>query len=167
MSSPTALVLFPYTATQEDELSVVQGEVLSLKHNDQVDPGWCFVIGQNGQGLVPEGYLQLNNTLVGASESKSAGNDVGGNEATSLSPPSSTNNTRAADNVYIAKFSYQATAPDELDLSPGDKLKLLQPPQQDGWTKAIRLSDNMSGLVPINFIEIIPEESGRVGCQVQ
>ena len=140
----TCVVVFAYTAVQPDELTVNKDEVLTLVKDVDGDPGWVRVKnGINEVGIVPEGYLQSTTTseTTTTSDSSNVISDGSGGDDTDVATH------------YTAKFSYQSTAEDELSLFPGDKLKLVGAPQADGWAKAIKVSDNSSGLVPINYIE--------------
>ena len=146
----SAIAIFSYTATQSDELSITKDEVLTVLDSETTDEGWTCVVGKNGgKGIVPEGYLKL---LPATSSESNPKQNV---EVTNNNNNVTTNQDEPDDinSHYIAKFSYESTDDDELNLSPGDKLKLLSPPQADGWTHALKISDNTSGMVPLNYIE--------------
>ena len=147
----SAIAIFSYTATQSDELSITKDEVLTVLDSETTDEGWTCVVGKNGgKGIVPEGYLKL---LPATSSESNPKQNI---EVTNNNNNVITANQDEPDDInshYIAKFSYESTDDDELNLSPGDKLKLLSPPQADGWTHALKISDNTSGMVPLNYIE--------------
>ena len=148
----SAIAIFSYTATQSDELSITKDEVLTVLDSETTDEGWTCVVGKNGgKGIVPEGYLKLLPATSSESNPKQNVEVTNNNNNNVI-----TANKDEPDDInshYIAKFSYESTDDDELNLSPGDKLKLLSPPQADGWTHALKISDNTSGMVPLNYIE--------------
>lgn len=61
-------------------------------------------------------------------------------------------------------FKYDADNPDEVSVKEGDVVEVLQfedETGQEGWW-SVRTKDNVVGLVPDNFVELLPQTAGEL-----
>lgn len=52
-------VLFPYTAVNDDELTLAEGDVVTIISKDAPDRGWWRGELQGRVGLFPDNFVQL------------------------------------------------------------------------------------------------------------
>ncbi|CAG98850.1 Bzz1p [Kluyveromyces lactis] len=122
-NTPTGIrakVLYSYTKSDADEVSV-NGDTVVTVLNKDAGNGWSLIKLDTGeQGLVPETYIQLQQSTT---------------PSTSRAPPPRAPQPRkSAQKTMTAAYPYQSQGPDELSLQVGDKIKVLKEDEGNGWT---------------------------------
>lgn len=139
-TGPSAIASYPYDAAGEDELSVGQGEELTVVEEDD-GLGWTLVRGSTGQsGLVPTSYLQISPPLHA---------EEGGTKKTgpSVAPKRGAKRVQYAEALY----DYAAEEDNELDLRVGDKIVVVQDDTDgSGWTEGEL--NGKTGLFPTAYV---------------
>ncbi|KAF8002445.1 hypothetical protein HF325_003410 [Metschnikowia pulcherrima] len=139
LTTASAVAAYPYDAAGDDELTVTQGEKLSVLEEDD-GLGWTLVSASAGQsGLVPTSYLQINQ-----------GEESGKKAGPSVAPK------RGAKRVqYVeALYDYNADEDNELSLKAGDKIVLVQDDTDgSGWSEGEL--NGQTGLFPTAYVKKI------------
>ena len=60
---PKAKVMFTYTASQEDEITVLEGETVEVVDRNTDQDGWWKVKKGTQEGLVPDNFLELQQSI--------------------------------------------------------------------------------------------------------
>ncbi|KZO97097.1 hypothetical protein CALVIDRAFT_92966 [Calocera viscosa TUFC12733] len=133
-----AKVAFTFQGSSSHELSVSEGETVTIVDPDD-GTGWVEVRSAAGSsGLVPASYLKVLPPSNGAKKRGPA------------PPPPVARGTKKVK----ALFDYEAQTADELDLEEGKTYELAEGGDKDqGWWE-IRGSGK-KGLVPANYVELI------------
>ncbi|KAM9900035.1 hypothetical protein OXX79_005370 [Metschnikowia pulcherrima] len=138
-TTASAVAAYPYDAAGDDELTVTQGEKLSVLEEDD-GSGWTLVSASAGQsGLVPTSYLQMNQ-----------GEESGKKAGPSVAPK------RGAKRVqYVeALYDYNADEDNELSMKAGDKIVLVQDDTDgSGWSEGEL--NGQTGLFPTAYVKKI------------
>lgn len=61
-SSYEAIVLYDYQAVEEGELTVVKGQVVTVKEKNE--SGWCLVVSNDQNGWIPLDYIQKTDSAI-------------------------------------------------------------------------------------------------------
>ncbi|KAI5481812.1 hypothetical protein MNV49_000089 [Pseudohyphozyma bogoriensis] len=132
----TATLLYSYDAATAFELTVSEGDVVSIVAPED-ESGWIKVRTSDSRvGLIPASYVQLGGAMGetgGAAAVEEADED--GQEV-------------------VALYDYDAAGSDELSLKEGDRLTLTPTGMDagDGWAEA-KLNGRV-GLVPSSYIQL-------------
>ncbi|KAL6948601.1 hypothetical protein ACO0QE_001073 [Hanseniaspora vineae] len=133
-------VLYPYTKADSDEISVQPGDSITLLAPDS--NGWTKIQKSNGEvGLVPSTYVQV--------VEHSSGTGSGGAPPPPL--PRSRNAGSSKTVTMTALYDYQAQGSDEISISAGDVLKVLQKDSGNGWT--LGELNGQTGLFPTAYCQ--------------
>ncbi|XP_062514352.1 F-BAR and double SH3 domains protein 2-like [Corticium candelabrum] len=111
------IVLYDYEATKEDELSIHEGEEVSVPWYDGF--GWCKGCNSLGiEGFFPESYVEVSEDSPPQDLTFQSRNDAD----TTLT------DERVQDNIRVlrALYSYRASGNDELSFPEGAIIKLLR-----------------------------------------
>lgn len=138
-SGPSAVALYAYDASGDDETSLGQGEHVSVVEVDD-GSGWTLVKGSAGQGLVPTTYLQINEAETD--------DDSGKKKGPSVAPK------RGAKRVqYVeALYDYNADEENELSIQAGDRIVLVQDDTEgSGWSEGEL--NGQRGLFPTAYVK--------------
>ena len=133
-----------------DEVSVKEGDIVEvLQFEDETEQeGWWMVKCANGrQGLVPDNFVELIPPL-------SAVKKYTPPPAQPLPPSSPSSGLKKAKVIFL----YDAENPDEISVKEGDIVEVLQfedETEQEGWWM-VKCANGRQGLVPDNFVELIP-----------
>jgi len=137
-----ATAKFAYQAAGDDELSFAKGDKITILR-DAEDEGWYEGRNDRGQeGLVPATHIVED----------SAGGGGGGGGGGSDDRP-----CPAGMKPGVAKFDFEATNEDELTFKKGDKLYIMDAPEDPGWYMAIHASkakDGKTALAPSTHIGV-------------
>ncbi|XP_063900500.1 F-BAR and double SH3 domains protein 2-like isoform X2 [Zophobas morio] len=133
-------VLYDYKGVEQDELSIVEDEVLTVV--DLAEDGWCLCRNQEGrEGLVPLSYIE-----------------IGRFSSPALSVHSSLQSSDTPEEPIkyaTAQYEYLAETPDELSFHKGDVIEILNTKLSDvddGWWEG-RLNGKV-GVFPSVLCEI-------------
>ncbi|XP_064405548.1 uncharacterized protein LOC135350490 isoform X3 [Halichondria panicea] len=139
LTSSTAEVLFDYEKTQDDELSLMVGDI--IQDVVTVDEGWCEGTLNGERGLFPVNFVKMRPAKIPP-------------PAQPASEPPVVRDGGGAIKSRRAKvaYSYVAESPDELSLEPGQIVEVIAE-EEEGWCRG-RLN-NKEGVFPSNFIEFI------------
>ncbi|ODV76745.1 FCH-domain-containing protein [Suhomyces tanzawaensis NRRL Y-17324] len=133
----TAKALYEYSATGDDEVSISAGDQLLVTGEDD-GSGWTKVrLGDGSEGLVPSTYIEI--TRTGSGDKK---------KGPSVAPK------RGAKRVqYVeALYDYQADGDDEITISAGDRIVLIQDDTDgSGWTEGEL--NGQRGMFPTSYVK--------------
>lgn len=132
----TAKVLYDYAATCDGELTLTEGETITITSKATGSPDWWEGKGSHGKGQFPSAYVQEEPQQATAGlSSPTRGKTV------SAKPPS-----------FQAKaiYDYTAVTPEELSIAEGDVIKVTDALDSDWWTGEV---DGRSGTFPANYVE--------------
>lgn len=168
----TAVALYDFAASTQDELSMQQGETLELIADGDGE-GWVKARNYvNKVGFVPENHLEIHG--VEPQSASSYDNTSGSHGEDYSSPPgSATQHGFPADDTpyspYVDKesniwarvlYDYEAVSSEELTLKEGDIVQITskQPRGlEDGWWLGV--INNRSGMIPSMIMaELSPDE---------
>ncbi|CAK7893845.1 protein Bzz1p [[Candida] anglica] len=145
----TAKALFEYVAAGNDEVSLSPGEALDVIEFDD-GSGWTLVKSNDGQqGLVPTSYIEVAAPSTQA-HAPIVANATGGStkKGPSVAPK------RGAKRVqYVeALYDYVADGDDEISISAGDRIVLIQDDTDgSGWTEGEL--GGVKGMFPTSYVK--------------
>ena len=138
-----AKVSFDYAATQDDELNLKVGDVVTgIK---KVDAGWWEGELNGKRGMFPENFVEEieDNAVPPAAVQPTP------------PPPSAVSAPKSTKKFVKVTFDYDASQEDELELKVGQIIELLED-DDDGWWKG--KINGKQGMFPSNFVEVIKDE---------
>lgn len=131
-SEQFASVLYDYSKTDADEVSVAGGSTVTVLNHDD-GSGWTMVSTAAGsKGLVPSSYLEIKRGMKTNSTAPTA-------------PPPRKTSTK----TMKAMYEYQARGDDEITIHPGDVIKVINSDDGNGWTYG-EINGNR-GLFPTSY----------------
>ena len=143
----TAKIMFDFVASSPFEVSVTEGDVITLLEEDD-GTGWVKIDdGKGGKGLVPATYLQKDSG--GASQVKDVKSPVSPNMSKTISQGSgkygksnrclSTPPNKLCSCQVRGLYSYSAQGDDEISIIMGGRIELTPLGDQygDGWSEGI------------------------------
>lgn len=170
-----AIALYDYNSQNEEELSIKKSDKLLIVNDSGT---WWQVQNEKHQsGLVPSNYLQradLNKgkksivqkifSRKGSSGNPSDNNEPPGYEAPQGVPAKDSHLGKVDE--AIAKYNYTPVREDEVALTKGDRVYVLEK-EGDGWWRGE--ANNKKGWFPSNYVEIIKTDNngGNVICKVR
>lgn len=141
-SGPKGKALYQYDATGDDEASVSPGEQFDIVDQDD-GSGWTMIRTSLGdEGLVPTAYIEVLQVVAA-----NATGDGGKRKGPSVAPK------RGARRVqYVeALYDYQADGDDELSITTGDRIVLVQADTDNsGWTEGEL--NGQTGMFPTSYV---------------
>tara|TARA_B110000208_G_scaffold190190_1_gene253508 strand:+ start:557 stop:1807 length:1251 start_codon:yes stop_codon:yes gene_type:complete len=149
----TARVVYDFVPQQEDELSVQKGDIVIIV-TENVTAEWHRCAKDGVQGLVPANFLLFE---VSKRSRRKSGKDMFAMALSSLPEVQTSiitgdNNTNT-DDVRRVLFDYVASASDELTISAGTRVTVLNEDVDDGWCMVrICSSPSSDGLLPENYL---------------
>lgn len=155
-----ATVLFPYTAADKGQLSLISGETIQVL--DKLSGGWWKGRNDDGDvGFFPGSYVREN--LSTASPQLSARDSISSNGG--LSSSNSSTNVKRTSTVSkpslkkaTALFKYVAKSASELSFDVGDEVLVF--PVKDGessgwWTGALSTAPTVVAHFPASYVKLI------------
>ncbi|KAG0743023.1 hypothetical protein G6F23_006353 [Rhizopus arrhizus] len=151
----SAIVLFAYDASEANEMSLEEGEVIT--EIDQVDEGWWFGISENGkkEGLFPANYVEI----LEQQQSEPVHEDHHEVSRAAPSSPSlvqqSPTHEEGLDNgmVAVALYDYEAGEDNEISFNEGDLITHIEFASDDWW-QGLAPNKKDIGLFPANYVEL-------------
>ncbi|KAG9295998.1 hypothetical protein G9A89_011850 [Geosiphon pyriformis] len=156
----TAVVLYPYDAAEDNEMSLVEGEVVT--NIIQVDEGWWQGVGEDGikSGLFPANYVELiadpqqiskeelmpKNPHELELKSELEPEPEPDEEPEQESEPLDTNQM-----TVVALYEYEAAEDNEISFVEGEIITNIEYVSEDWW-KGVN-SEGAVGLFPANYVE--------------
>ncbi|CDO96435.1 unnamed protein product [Kluyveromyces dobzhanskii CBS 2104] len=114
-----AKVLYSYTKSDADEVSV-SGDTIVTIVNKNAGSGWSLIRLDTGEeGLVPETYVEIQNAAPSSSRAP---------------PPKAPQPRKSAQRTMTVAYPYQSQGADELSLQVGETIKVLKDDEGNGWT---------------------------------
>ncbi|KAI8337483.1 hypothetical protein BC941DRAFT_461129 [Chlamydoabsidia padenii] len=154
LNSVSAVVLFGYDAGESNEMTLLEGEVIT--EIDQVDEGWWFGISEDGkkQGLFPANYVQL---LEQEPEHPPVQQDT----HTAPSPPPAAPVAAPAPaaavedlgQVAIGLYDYEAGEDNEISFRENDRITHIEFASEDWW-QGVGPDGKSFGLFPANYVQL-------------
>ncbi|CAG7835877.1 unnamed protein product [Allacma fusca] len=126
------IVLYKFTARDENDMNVERGELLTVLNKD--DPDWHWVLRSDGQeGFVPAAFIYpLNQTMQA---------NVKTNESEC--------NQQSLGSELVLLYDYKAQAPDDLSVRRGDWVYAdIKNQTVDGWIWAFAPKQRKYGFIP-------------------
>ncbi|KAL4800270.1 hypothetical protein BDV19DRAFT_173588 [Aspergillus venezuelensis] len=159
-SEPRGKMLYPYQATGADEVTVQEGEEVSILEPDD-GSGWMRVRSESStEGLVPASYLEV---LPAAAPARERAGSTYSNSSTSLAGsaaaaggkkvgPAVAPRRGAKKLQYVeALYEYEARSDMEWSMAEGDRFVLVTRDSGDGWADVER--GGVTKSVPANYIQ--------------
>ncbi|CAO3598056.1 unnamed protein product [Absidia cylindrospora] len=158
----SAVVLFGYDAGESNEMTLLEGEVVT--EIDQVDDGWWFGVSEDGkkQGLFPANYVQLLEHELEQEQhapppppAPAAPAAPAAAAATHHTPAAAPAAVPAEDlgQTAIGLYDYEAGEGNEISFRENDRITHIEFVSEDWWQGAG--PDGKSfGLFPANYVEL-------------
>ena len=152
-----AIAVYDYNATENEELSIRKDERLTIL--DDSRSWWQVENSRRETGYVPSNYVRRANKGLfekfkeKSKEKEKKSKEKDNPENGALSQPGEyfvPQDVLAALETVVAKFAFQPQHDDELALTKGDRIKVLEK-QQDGWWKG-RIGTK-EGWFPSNYTQ--------------
>ncbi|KAG0259227.1 hypothetical protein BG011_002782 [Mortierella polycephala] len=152
-NSVSAVVLYSYEKAEENEMSLMEGEV--IMNVTELDVGWWSgesVDGSRG-GLFPANYVEvIDNTqdygVDAAQATEAPREDDHHVVAAPLAPTQASSGKPSA----VALYDYTAGEPNEISFVEGDVIAEIEFIADDWWSGETR--GGSSGLFPANYVEL-------------
>ncbi|KAI8636889.1 hypothetical protein BD408DRAFT_425418 [Parasitella parasitica] len=144
----SAVVLFEYDASETNEMSLLEGEVIT--QIDQVDEGWWFGVSEDGQkqGLFPANYVQI------VEQEEPATAEI---PAPPPPPPVPVHpeepQQQSQGGVAVALYDYAAEEDNEISFAEGDTITSIEFVSEDWW-QGLSADGKSNGLFPANYVEL-------------
>ncbi|KAF3933187.1 Intersectin-2 [Dactylella cylindrospora] len=155
---PKAKMLYGYTATGDEEISVGEGKEVVVVEPDE--GGWTKIRNGMMEGLVPTTYIELlSDAPKPATPARerpesmysvsTAASSIGKKKGPVVAPK------RGAKKLQHVKaaYDYKARTEDEFDMAEGDKFVLIADDDGSGWAEVEK--NGVKKMVPANYIEKI------------
>lgn len=166
-----AIALYDYNSQNDEELSIKKSDKLLILNDSET---WWQVQNERHQsGLVPSNYLQRTDQTKGK---KNIVQKIFSRKGSSGWPPENTappeydapdyvttSDSFAVDSVAIAKHNYTPIRDDEIALTKGDRVFVLEK-EGDGWWRGE--SNGKTGWFPSNYVEIMKGDTNVI-CKVR
>ncbi|XP_069104040.1 cytoplasmic protein NCK2-like [Argopecten irradians] len=162
---------YDYKAENAQELDIKKNEKLVLL--DDTRGWWKVQNSRNKSGFVPSNFVKRSKTskFLTSLRNTLGRKNKGEGKVTVTSPMVSRNGDTGSDqnsissdvqicdpSPAISKFTYAAQQPDELSLTKGERVMVLEK-SSDGWWKG-RKSDNITtGWFPSNYVDLEQSEN--------
>ncbi|KAL1924197.1 uncharacterized protein VTP21DRAFT_7232 [Calcarisporiella thermophila] len=152
--SLSAIVVYDYDAAEENEMSLVEGEIIT--DIVQVDEGWWQGVGEHGKksGLFPANYVQI----LEADQAKQA--VLPDSHPVSVAPVPEAEASiapveEAATGGYAATalYDYEAGEDNEISFQEGEIIQEIEFVSDDWW-QGKSSSTGQIGLFPANYVEL-------------
>nr|XP_005988596.1 PREDICTED: SH3 domain-containing protein 21 isoform X1 [Latimeria chalumnae] len=170
-------VTFPYSPVKQDELELKAGEIIEVLK--EIEDGWWLGSKSGMEGVFPSNFvIEIKNPNPDAKSGQSGDflHNWGGKQCSKLadsafferelekqpmtqdksSEPGKSYNLKVKEYCKVM-FNYTATAEDELDLTKGDLVLILNKEEEDeGWW--VGEINGKQGLFPDNYVMLLPSE---------
>ena len=122
-----ATVLYSFQATTEEDISIVEGEIIEIKEEE--DNGWCWGVNSKGdEGYIPSSYVQL------VSRPSTPGSITSSTSIPSLHTQGSTTSAQSRSLKVRSICAYDASENDELSFPEGILIQVVSKEDEDWWT---------------------------------
>ncbi|CAO3634899.1 unnamed protein product [Mucor fragilis] len=152
----SAVVLFEYDASETNEMTLVEGEVVT--QIDQVDEGWWFGVSEDGkkQGLFPANYVQIleeeQQQQPAAAPAPAAAANIPAAPPVPVHPEEP-KQQQSQGNVAVALYDYSAEEDNEISFAEGDTITQIEFVSEDWW-QGLAANGKTMGLFPANYVEL-------------
>lgn len=139
-SGTTGKALYKYDATGDDETSIEVGDIFNVIDEDD-GSGWTMINNNGKEGLVPTTYITI---IPGSSPAP----DTPKKKGPSVAPKRGGKRLQYVEALY----DYTADGDDEISISQGDKIVLIQEDLDgSGWTEGEL--NGAKGLFPTSYVK--------------
>ncbi|KAI8098807.1 uncharacterized protein BX664DRAFT_319644 [Halteromyces radiatus] len=147
----SAVVLFGYDAGESNEMTLVEGEVVT--EIDQVDDGWWFGISEDGkkQGLFPANYVQLLEQVPEQQQQQPVPSANVETTPSPAAPPAPTGEDLG--HIAIGLYDYEAGEDNEISFHENDRITHIEFVSEEWW-QGIGPDGKTLGLFPANYVEL-------------
>ncbi|KAI0461142.1 hypothetical protein LJB42_001157 [Komagataella kurtzmanii] len=129
-----ATALYDYTAEEDNEISITEGEL--IVEIEKVDEEWWIGVNSKGEkGLFVASYVK--EVSVVPSNKKP------------VPPPPAPRSQSPKRKIVVAEYDYDAAEDNELTFKEGDKIEVLDQPDDDWWLGQV---GGQKGLFPSNYV---------------
>ncbi|RIA92835.1 hypothetical protein C1645_763904 [Glomus cerebriforme] len=143
--SITAVVQYAYDATEDNEMSLIEGEI--IKDIIQLDEGWWQGVSADGSrsGLFPANYVEIVENVVPEQPVEDL-------QEVEAEPVQQTVDSSQERPTAKAMYDYSASEGNEISFSDGDIIMDIDFVSEDWWQG--RAPDGTVGLFPANYVEL-------------
>ncbi|CAO3678645.1 unnamed protein product [Umbelopsis vinacea] len=142
--SVSAVVLFSYDAAEDNEITMVEGEII---HNiEQLDEGWWSGVSEDGtrSGLFPSNYVQLLDTQPEPTQQTHEAEEPAIEEQAPAEPEAPS---------AVALYDYDAGEDNEISFKENQTIRDIQFVSDDWWS-GLSPDGTAVGLFPANYVEL-------------
>ncbi|KAG2209836.1 hypothetical protein INT47_001985 [Mucor saturninus] len=149
----SATVLFAYEASENNEMTLHEGEI--VHQIDQVDEGWWFGVSEDGkkQGLFPANYVQILEEEEEEEVPVPQAPPAPAPPAPAAPPAPQQQQQQNDGNVAVALYDYAAEEDNEISFNEGDVITQIEFVSDDWWQGLAANGKNV-GLFPANYVEL-------------
>ncbi|XP_078470156.1 cytoplasmic protein NCK2-like isoform X1 [Lampetra planeri] len=170
-----AIVKFNYAAERDDELSLIKGARVTVQ--EKCNDGWWRGACDGREGWFPSNYV-VEEVVEGGGGG--GGGGMGRLDAGAASPRlgtalaaalSATNGNRGGAcvspacpqvlHVVHAMYPFSSGSDEELGFNKGEVMDVLEKPEDDPEWWRCRKSDGRVGLVPRNYVQVVPDSPSQ------
>ncbi|KAF0989461.1 hypothetical protein HZS_3230 [Henneguya salminicola] len=152
--------LYDYEAQDKNELSFKEGEILNI--HEKMAEDWIPASNNKGDmGFIPANYVKVvEKNLPEQTQTSKVEKSVPTYSSSSvIEPPISNSYT------HEAVYDYTADEDNELSFEEGEKFTIIEKTDKDWWT--VTNSTGITGLVPSNYVKLIPESGQNTIMEMQ
>ncbi|KAF9918372.1 hypothetical protein FBU30_000237, partial [Linnemannia zychae] len=161
--SISAIVLYSYEKSEENEMSLIEGEI--IRNVTELDVGWWSGESEDGtrSGLFPANYVEV---IEHAPESEQHHDAHAGHHAAAAVAHEAVHDAYGDQHGHdtnpaggekkpsaVALYDYQAGEPNELTFNEGEAITDIDFVTEDWWSG--RSETGATGLFPANYVELI------------
>ncbi|KFY65997.1 hypothetical protein V497_01186 [Pseudogymnoascus sp. VKM F-4516 (FW-969)] len=158
-SEPRGKMLYAYDASGEGEISVAEGDEVTITEPDD-GSGWVKVKSGYSEGLVPGSYLEMMpspspalSAARPASTYSNSGSSVAGSVSKKQGPAVAPKRGARKLRYVEALYDYNAQSDAEHNMLEGDRFVLIKEDPGDGWAEVER--GGVTKSVPANYVQLV------------
>ncbi|KFY96340.1 hypothetical protein V500_02479 [Pseudogymnoascus sp. VKM F-4518 (FW-2643)] len=158
-SEPRGKMLYAYDASGEGEISVGEGDEVTITEPDD-GSGWVKVKSGFREGLVPGSYLEMMpspspalSAARPASTDSNSGSSVAGSVSKKQGPAVAPKRGARKLRYVEALYDYTAQSEAEHNMLEGDRFVLIKEDPGDGWSEVER--GGVTKSVPANYVQLV------------
>ncbi|KAF9961766.1 hypothetical protein BGZ72_002005 [Mortierella alpina] len=150
--SVSAVVLYAYEKAEENEMSLIEGEV--ILNVTELDVGWWSGESADGSrsGLFPANYVEVIEQAEEHPAAAAVTQEQHVQEAATTNGHATTDEVPSGQPSAVALYDYNAGEPNEISFLEGDVITQIEFVTDDWWSGTSTQGAN--GLFPSNYVEL-------------